>query len=87
MALMCNIVVILTWIMLIYFPLSAAYFALGIAFADNSESIWRKPFFGIRRCSTKAGSLIWLCQLIGFGIVLCEYGKWLHYGVCPFIAL
>jgi hypothetical protein len=87
MTLILHITIILSWILLIYLPLCAAYFAFGIAFAKNPETIWRKPFLGIHQFSTKIGSLIWMAQLAAFGIAFYQYNAWLRFGICPFIEL
>lgn len=85
MELIFYIVVIVNWIALIYLPLCGVYFAFGIALSEHPEQIWRKPLPGIRSFSLKSASLIWLVQLVGAGLMFCEYGKWMRYDICPFL--
>jgi hypothetical protein len=86
MELIYQIVVVINWIALIYLPLCLVYFAFGIALSEHPERIWRNPLLGIHSFSLKTASLIWMIQLVGAGIIFFEYGKWLRYDICPFLA-
>ena len=87
MEFLLDIVAVIQWLLFAYLPLTALYGILRlIARPDVIDTIC-SPFLGLKKVSVKSGFIIWMVQMMLFGVVLYDINQWIRFGINPLIQL
>ena len=87
MEFLLDIVAVIQWLLFAYMPLTALYGILRlIARPDVIDTIC-SPFLGLKKVSVKSGFIIWMVQMMLFGVVLYDINQWIRFGINPLIQL
>lgn len=87
MGILLDIVAVIQWLLFAYLPLTALYGILRlIARPDVIDTIC-SPFLGLKKVSVISGFIIWMVQMMLFGVVLYDIDQWIRFGINPLIQL
>ena len=78
---------ILQWLSYIYLPLGMMYGVIRMMEQHDVTATICSPFLGIKKVSMKSGFIIWMVQVMFFGVVLYGIGQWIRFGVNPLIRM
>lgn len=87
MGILLDIAAVIQWFLFAYLPLTALYGILRLILCPEVNDTIRSPFLGVKKVSVKSGFIIWMVQMMLFGIVLYDIGQWIRSGITPLIQL
>ena len=81
------IVIVLSWVVLIYIPLICFAGLVLCLVTEDATSVMHNPYFGLIKVSKNRGILVWSMRLIFLGAIFACYCEWYRNGISPFIPL
>lgn len=87
MVILLYIAVVIQWLLYTYLPLTALYGILRSILRPDVTDTIRSPFLGLKKVPVKSGFIIWMVQMMLFGVVLNDIIQWIRFGINPLIQL